>query len=90
MNVRDLIKEEIEYYLKDHEEGDIYEFDYILPIDEIQNILVGLGFEETELEGEETNGWDVDFWYIFVHPEKGKYELTGSLWYGEYTFCKKD
>lgn len=83
------MKEKIKNYLDTHQKGEEFEFEEMLPIDDIQTILVELGFEGTHLEGEESNGWYVDFWYTFNHPEKGEYELSGSLWYGEFKLRKK-
>jgi len=43
-------------------------------------------FDEFEGTGDETNGWQVDFWYYFKHADRGRYCLSGSLGYGEFEF----
>ncbi|HEX8586107.1 MAG TPA: hypothetical protein VF680_17075 [Allosphingosinicella sp.] len=48
----------------------------------------GYGFQIPERTGDETNGWQVDFWYKFNHPYKGQYQLSGSLAYGRFKFSK--
>jgi hypothetical protein len=62
---------------------------YMIPISEFEKILLSFGFDKLELSGDETNGWQIDFWYIFKHPNLGTYILTGSLFYGDYCFAKK-
>jgi hypothetical protein len=47
------------------------------------------GFNEQNHEGDGTNGWQVDFWYYYTHPEMGEYCVSGSLAYGEFEFTKK-
>lgn len=63
---------------------------YMVPIRDFERVLKGLGFNKLEMDGEETNGWQVDFFYTFTHPKKGKYLLMGSLHYGNYKFTKDD
>ena len=70
-------------------EDKILKFSEMLPIKVIEDILVRQGFNGLDLNGDETNGWQVDFWYNFNHPEKGKYTLSGSLHYGDFTLTKK-
>lgn len=41
------------------------------------------GFEMDELNGDEINGWQVDFWYNFK-KDNIKLILEGSLYYGRY------
>ena len=57
-------------------------------VSEVETILVGEGFNELELNGDEINGWQVDFWYKFSNPEKGDYTLSGSLFYGGFALSK--
>lgn len=52
------------------------------PIKEIEKVLDELGVDTADCESD-TNGWQVDFWYMY-----GKYELSGSLHYGEFKFSK--
>lgn len=60
------------------------------PIREVEKELKELGFEELEMDGDETNGWQIDFFYKFKHPEKGTFMLSGSLHYGGMLFGKAD
>lgn len=57
------------------------------PIDDIKTDLEKLGFE-MEKSDENTNGWQVDFFYYFNHSVYGKYLLHGSLWYGDFKLGK--
>lgn len=60
-----------------------------VPINDISTILEeNLGFDELDLDGEETNGYSVDFWYTYNHKTRGKYSLNGSLWYGNFSMEK--
>lgn len=54
------------------------------PIKEIEKVLKELGVNIDNVEGESV-GWEVDFWYTY----EGKYELSGSLRYGDMSFRKK-
>ncbi len=58
------------------------------PIRDVEKELKDIGFKDLEMDGEETNGWQIDFWYKFVHPKYGKYQLSGSLHYGDFKFGK--
>ncbi len=58
------------------------------PIGDILDILEEEGFEQLELDGDETNGWQIDFWYKIQHLEKGLFQLSGSLYYGDMEFSK--
>lgn len=49
----------------------------------ISQELKDLGFIEGDYD---SNGWSVDFWHYFIHPELGKWMLTGSLWGYDDTF----
>lgn len=61
----------------------------IVPLDDIDKVLEELGFKRED-EEEPFNGWKVDFWYHYDHTEYGRWCLTGSLWYGNYKFCKDE
>src|ERR1700749_842110 len=50
------------------------------PLIEVEKAFKELGFDDYEGTGDETNGWQVDFWYTFTHPTLGKYTVSGSLW----------
>lgn len=63
---------------------------YMVPIRDFERVLKSLGFKELELTGDEINGWQIDFFYYFKHPKKGKYLLHGSLHYGDFKFTKAD
>jgi hypothetical protein len=58
------------------------------PIDGIEKILQSRGFDMEELD-DNTNGWDVDFWYDFVDEFNTKIQLSGSLWYGGFKLTKE-
>lgn len=60
----------------------------MLPISEISDFLENKGFEELDLNGDETNGWQVDFWYTYTHKILGDFMITGSLFYGNFKFIK--
>lgn len=60
----------------------------------IEDILFELGYEQGELD---TNGWEHDYWYSFIHPDKEHFppvELAGTAWihecklHGMYGDCK--
>jgi hypothetical protein len=57
------------------------------PLQEVIDIMEGLGFSETNYEN---NGWQVDFWYSMSHDDHGKYAITGSLFYGDMSISKKN
>ena len=66
-----------------------FRFETLLPIRTIENILVNeLNFNSLKLNGEETNGWQIDFWYKFDSEKYGKYMLSGSLHYGNFHLVK--
>lgn len=54
------------------------------PIEKIEGVLRELGINTEDCEAD-TNGWEIDFWYTY----EGKYELAGSLHYGDFSFSKK-
>lgn len=54
------------------------------PIKQIEKILNEIGIDTDNPESD-TNGWEIDFWYTY----EGKYELSGSLHYGDMSFRKK-
>jgi len=58
------------------------------PIQFYKQVLQSLGFGMLEMEGEEINGWQIEFTYTFIHPDKGEYQLAGSLHYGDFKFTK--
>lgn len=47
---------------------------------DIEKELEELGYEHDPGDGDNTNGWEVDFWYRFVHPEKGTLVVSGGIW----------
>lgn len=51
------------------------------PIKEIEQVLNELGVDTDNCDSD-TNGWEIDFWYTY----EDKYELSGSLHYGEFKF----
>lgn len=64
-------------------------FDTMLPVRTVEDALTEIGFEELDLEGDETNGWQVDFWYYFKSTTYGTYMLSGSLHYGKFKLEKQ-
>ena len=49
----------------------------------IEDVLLELGYEQGDLD---TNGWECDYWYPFIHPDKEHFppvELTGTAWVHE-------
>lgn len=57
-------------------------------LSQIDAALKKLGFERSEFDGGETNGWQVDFWYYYRSEEHGEICLSGSLWYGDWKIVK--
>ncbi len=53
------------------------------PIKEIEQVLNELGVDTDSCDAD-TNGWEIDFWYTY----ENKYELAGSLHYGNLEFSK--
>lgn len=60
------------------------------PVQDVAKILTELGYDELELSGDETNGWQIDFWYYFYNTVAGpKLCLSGSLHYGDFKLSKE-
>jgi hypothetical protein len=62
-----------------------------IEIQAINNIVIFLESEGFVLNKNglgDNNGWQVDFWLYFTHPEKGKWCLSGSWYYGDYRLTK--
>ena len=59
------------------------------PIRTYEKAFVALGFEKLDLDGEETNGWQVDFWYPF-HQGETTITLVGSLHCGNFKLRKDE
>ena len=76
------MKEEIEKFINSNEVN--LNFKQMLPIRDIEKILTDLGYNELELEGEETNGWQVYFWYRFNGENLPILCLSGSLHFGDF------
>lgn len=57
------------------------------PVQEIEEILAGVGYEHSNSD---QNGWQVDFWYTYTHPERGSVVLSGSLHYGGFAITKQE
>lgn len=79
------MKEEIEDFLNGN---DIQLKLVMTPISNVTEILEPLGYEEYEYD---SNGWEVDFWQTYINENQGnkKIELSGSLFYGNFTLSKK-
>lgn len=72
-------------------DGTIEEADLpMVCVNDVKTHLKNKGFNDLEFTGDELNGWDVSFFYYFVHPKNGKYLFSGSLFYGDFTFAKND
>jgi hypothetical protein len=57
----------------------------IAPLNDYKVLFTELGFDVEDMIGNgDSNGWEVDFTYPIDHELYGKYELSGSLWYGNY------
>ncbi len=83
------LKEQIKSFLENNRKKSI-KFEHLIAVQELYKILKSLGFDPLELSGEETNGWQIDFWYYFTHKKYGKFCYGGSLHYGEPTFSKTE
>lgn len=81
-----MTKQLIQNFIKSGEKK--LKFDTMLPIIEIEEALTEIGFEELDLNGGETNGWQIDFWYKFKSKEHNNYTLSGSLYYGDFILSK--
>jgi len=78
---KELIRRKIKSFVESGEETLSFD-DVLIPVGIIEDIMKDMEFT-FEMDGEETNGWQVDFWYYFNHPAFGKYCYQGSLFYGE-------
>lgn len=60
-------------------------------IDDIEDVLSAMGFDINNSEMD-VNGWQVDFWlkYTYLEDTNINYTLSGSLWYGNFTFYKTE
>ena len=79
------MKEQIEAFLQTNPAIDDHIALAFTPLEEINKILISLGFESIEYD---KNGWQVDFWWYFEHKVHGIFCLAGSLHYGGFTFSK--
>lgn len=83
-----MTKEQIIDFVKSGER--VLKFDTMLPISKVEDVLKSIGFKDLQLDGDETNGWQVDFWYTFSSEEYGDYMLAGSLHYGGFVLERRD
>lgn len=60
---------------------------YHQPVSEIVDYLEKHGFKHDQ-GGGDSNGWQHDFWEYFEHPDKGRWCLSGSLWYDDFKLTK--
>lgn len=80
----------LEYLLLDVVNGKPkVEISWIPSIQAVGDILHQHGFRELDFSDADQNGYQVDFWYYFTHPTKGRYCLAGSLVYGGVVFRKE-
>lgn len=61
----------------------------MIPVRTIEKLLIELGYDQLEMQGEETNGWQIDFWYYFKGTDKTTICMTGSLHYGNFKLSKE-
>ncbi len=69
-------------------EVDTIEID-MFPVNDILSVLEKEGWEKHEHNGDETNGWQVDFWY-YVTKDTTNICLSGSLFYGNFKLTKEE
>lgn len=58
------------------------------PLQVITECLESKGFLHNP-DKSDSNGWQIDFWEYYNHPELGEWCLSGSLWYGDYKLAKQ-
>ncbi len=82
--------------MKEKTESDIREFmmsqnldscelNEIVPVMEIDTFLESFGYEMRDLDHDNINGFDVDFWYYWDKEDCPSICYHGSLWYSN---CK--
>lgn len=79
------LKEQVQELLNSDNESVEIE---MTPIQDIQSILNEFGYEDLDLDGEETNGWQIDFWYKFYKKDSPTLMVSGSLHYGDFKISK--
>ncbi len=67
---------------------EVIDLESMMPIRDMEDYLKTLGFKDLDINGDELNGWQVDFWYKFEHKKYGTYCLSGSLHHGDFKFGK--
>lgn len=82
-----MILDEISRFI--HNQGDELNLEEMIPLDQIRKVFEKQGYKWEDLKDDgNLNGWSVDFWYYFSHPEKIRYCVSGSLWYGGFKIYK--
>lgn len=62
----------------------------LIPVRELENMVQQLDPDfSMELDGSETNGWQIDFWYKY-NCLGTKFTYSGSLHYGQCSLTKGD
>tara|TARA_R110000868_G_scaffold14414_2_gene66989 strand:- start:11665 stop:11943 length:279 start_codon:yes stop_codon:yes gene_type:complete len=61
----------------------------IVPLQDYIDMFNHLGFIMDDLN-DNLNAFNVSFFYTFTHKELGNYQLSGSLWYGDYSIDIKE
>lgn len=58
----------------------------------IEDDFEKLGYTHDPGDGDNTNGWEVDFWYQFTHPTEPTITVSGGIWqHGDtYHISKKE
>lgn len=79
------IKQQIKEFVESFEQELALDFQ---PLDTFDELFRELGFKS--FDNIEINGWAIDFWRHYVHPEYGKYYIEGSLYYGNFMLIKAD
>lgn len=81
------MKEQIGEFLNSDQKE--FKLPYMISIKEFNEILKTFGYDWVELDGDEINGWQVDFWYRFHHEVLPIVTLSGSLYYGDFKLTKE-
>jgi len=82
-----ITKEEIQEFL-DSDKEEIIDLDFTKGWAPIQEVLLLLGYNELEFDEDDTNGWDVSFWYTWKHDTLVNLTVSGSLHSGDFKLYK--
>ena len=81
------MEETIEEFLKSNNKSISIK---MISVAEISSILSKLNYFQHEHNGDETNEWQVDFWYHFSNNDDDTKQIifAGSLYHGNFTLTK--